>query len=70
MNRTLLEKVCHTPGIPGYEDDIQDLILEILEGSCDEVWRDRVGNVIGLKRATNPPEGQRSAPRRSGGARR
>ncbi len=59
MNRTLLEKVCHTPGIPGYEDDVQDVIQTILEGSCDEVWRDRVGNVIGLKRATNPPEGQR-----------
>ncbi len=59
MNHELLEKVCHTPGIPGYEDEIQEIIQEILEGSCDEVWRDRVGNVIGLKRATNPPEGRR-----------
>jgi len=55
MNRELLEKVCHTPGIPGYEDDVQDVIQEFMEGVCDEVSRDRVGNVIGLKRAANPP---------------
>ena len=59
MNRELLETVCHTPGVPGYEDDIQDVIQKRLDGSCDEVWRDRVGNVIGLKRATAPPEGSR-----------
>ena len=23
MNRELLSRVCHTPGIPGYEDDIE-----------------------------------------------
>ena len=55
MNRELLEKVCNTPGIPGYEDAIQEVAQEFLDGVCDEVSRDRVGNVIGLKRATHPP---------------
>jgi putative aminopeptidase FrvX len=55
MDRELLEKVCHTPGIPGYEDAIQDVVQEILADTCDEVSRDRMGNVIGLKRATTPP---------------
>ncbi|MCZ6679592.1 MAG: M42 family peptidase [Candidatus Poribacteria bacterium] len=55
MNRELLEKVCNTPGIPGYEDAIQDVAREFLDGVCDEVSRDRVGNVIGIKRSTNPP---------------
>ena len=55
MDIELLEKVCHTPGIPGYEDVIQDVIQGILDDLCDEVYRDRMGNVIGLKRATRPP---------------
>ena len=58
MNRELLEKVCHTPGIPGYEDAIQDVVQGFLDGVCDEVSRDRVGNVIGLKRADLPPDGE------------
>ncbi|MBT4140385.1 MAG: M42 family peptidase [Candidatus Latescibacteria bacterium] len=55
MNRDLLEAVCKTPGIPGYEDEIQDVVQAYLNPICDEVSRDRVGNVIGLKRATHPP---------------
>jgi putative aminopeptidase FrvX len=55
MNRELLEMVCHTPGIPGYEDAIQDVVQEILTERCDEISRDRMGNVIGMKRATDPP---------------
>lgn len=55
MNRELLEKVSNTPGIPGYEDAIQEVAQEFLESVCDEVSKDRVGNVIGIKRATNPP---------------
>ncbi len=60
MNNQLLEQVCHTPGIPGYEEAIQEVVKGILSDSCDEVSCDRMGNVIGLKRATNPPvEGDR-----------
>ncbi len=55
MDRELLEKVCHTPGIPGYEDAIQDVVQEILADVCNEVSCDRMGNVIGLKRGTTPP---------------
>jgi tetrahedral aminopeptidase len=59
MNRELLEQVCHTPGIPGYEDAIQDVVQGILAKSCDEISRDRMGNVIGLKRATQQASGDR-----------
>ena len=58
MNRTLLERVCNTPGIPGFEDAIQKVVRETLGPACDDVRRDRMGNVIGLRRATNPPEGE------------
>jgi endoglucanase len=54
MDQALLERVCNTPGIPGFEDGIQDAVAEVLAACCDEVSRDRVGNVIGLKRAEKP----------------
>ena len=54
MNRELLEKVCNAPGIPGHEDAVQDLAKSVLEDSCDEVSQDRIGNVIGLRRAAGP----------------
>ena len=44
------------PSIPGYVDNSQDVIQERLEVIGDEIWRDRVGKVIGLKRATVSPQ--------------
>ena len=57
MDAALLERVVNTPGIPGFEDPIQDVVAEILRPHCDEVRRDRMGNVIGLRRAAEPPGG-------------
>ena len=55
MDQELLARICNTPGVPGYEDAAQDVAMEILGACCDEVSRDRLGNVIALKRATRPP---------------
>ncbi len=52
----LLETLCTIPGASGFEDDVQRFVMTELEGVCDKVWRDRGGNVIGLKRATNGNE--------------
>jgi putative aminopeptidase FrvX len=60
MNRRLLKLVCNTPGIPGFEDPVQEVVEETLRPRCNEVRRDRMGNVIGLKKATKPPKGERS----------
>ncbi len=57
MDRQLLERVCNTPGVPGYEDAAQDVVAESLASSCDDVSRDRMGNVIGLKKAAQVPDG-------------
>jgi len=57
MDAALLERVVNTPGIPGFEDAIQDVVAEILRPHCDEVRRDTMGNVIGLRRAAEPPGG-------------
>jgi len=55
MDMELLERVCNAPGVPGYEDEAQAVVMETLRESCDEVRHDRLGNVIGLKKATRPP---------------
>lgn len=54
MNQSLLERICNTPGVPGYEDEAQEVVAELLRPHCDEIRRDRLGNVIALRRATRP----------------
>lgn len=48
---SLLQRICDTPGVSGFEDPIQTLVMEELRTIADEVWRDRMGNVIAVKRA-------------------
>jgi len=55
MDVELLQRVCNAPGVPGYEDEAQAVVMETLRKSCNEVRRDRLGNVIGIKKATRPP---------------
>jgi len=55
MDQGLLERVCNAPGVPGYEDEAQAVVMETLRASCGEVRQDRLGNVIGLRKATRPP---------------
>ena len=52
----LLKKLCETPGIAGYEERIQKVIKGELEEVTDEVKVDRLGNVIGIKKANRVPE--------------
>jgi endoglucanase len=52
----LLETLCTIPGVSGFEDEVQRFVMAELEGVCDKVWRDRAGNVIGLKRAATGNE--------------
>lgn len=56
MDLELLGRVSNAYGVPGFEDDIQALAQEVLGKCCDETSRDRLGNVIGLKRASVTPE--------------
>ncbi len=57
MNFELLQQVCNTPGVSGFEDPAQKVVSEALSPCCDDVRGDRMGNVIGLKKATKPPAG-------------
>jgi tetrahedral aminopeptidase len=56
MRTDLLESVCNAPGVPGYEDVVQGIVIKELKESCDSVHRDHIGNVIGIKKATNAPD--------------
>jgi endoglucanase len=53
----LLKTLSDTPGISGFEERVQEIVRAELAPACDEVWEDRLGNVIGLKRASGPPAG-------------
>ncbi len=55
MNHELLKSVGNAPGVSGFEDGVQAVAMDVLRGCCDEVRRDRMGNVIGLRKATRPP---------------
>ncbi len=50
LNIDLLNRICTTPGAPGFEKRIRDLILRELEGLADEVETDNMGNVYAIKR--------------------
>lgn len=46
----LLEKICQTPGAPGYEKEIRNLILNEIQGLVDEVELDNMGNIYAIKK--------------------
>ena len=46
----LLKQICETPGAPGFEMRIRDLILENVKPLVDEVSIDSMGNVVAIKK--------------------
>ncbi len=46
-----MRAICDAPGVSGFEDAVRDVVTQLLEPYVDEIWRDRMGNVIALKRA-------------------
>ncbi|MGV3630068.1 MAG: M42 family metallopeptidase [Bacteroidota bacterium] len=52
FNSELLAEICKTPGAPGFEQRVRELVLRELEGITDEVQVDNMGNVYAIKRGT------------------
>ena len=50
INVELLSRICHTPGAPGYEQRIRDLIISEVSQYADEVTIDPMGSIHALKR--------------------
>ncbi len=50
INVNLLRKICETPGAPGFEQKVRELVLREVKPLVDEVRVDAMGNVIAIKR--------------------
>jgi endoglucanase len=50
MNLALLEEICQTPGAPGSEDRIREVVIRELEPLVDDITVDNMGNVIARRK--------------------
>jgi len=50
INVALLQSICETPGAPGFEQRIRELVLREVRPLVDELEVDPMGNVIALRR--------------------
>ena len=47
----LLEKLCNTVGVSGYENETRELIRGIVTPFVDEVYTDPLGNLVAVRHA-------------------
>jgi endoglucanase len=59
LNIDLLSRICETPGAPGYEKRIRDMVIAEVKPLVDEVEVDNLGNVYAIKRAKHNPENKK-----------
>ncbi len=52
INTDLLNEICTTPGAPGFEQKVRELVLREVKDLVDEVEVDNMGNVYAIKRGT------------------
>lgn len=50
INTDLLKTICTTPGAPGFEQKVRELVLNEIKELADEVEIDNMGNVYAIKR--------------------
>jgi len=50
INTSLLSEICTTPGAPGFEQKIRELVIKEVTPLVDEVQLDNMGNVYAIKR--------------------
>lgn len=54
LDLDLLKRLCETPGVPGQEDRVRDLILDEVRDLVDEVTVDPMGSLLCRKAGTDP----------------
>ena len=52
LNIPLLKEICETPGAPGFEQKIREVVLREITPLVDEVSLDNMGNVIAIKKGS------------------
>lgn len=50
LNLGLFKNICETPGAPGHEDRIREVVIREIKGLADEVHIDKMGNVTAIRR--------------------
>ena len=50
INTSLLKTICETPGAPGFEYRIRNLVMKTIADYVDEMTVDPMGNLIAIKR--------------------
>jgi putative aminopeptidase FrvX len=50
MNLNLLAAICKTPGAPGFEQKVRELVIKEVTPLVDEIQVDNMGNVYAIKR--------------------
>lgn len=48
----LLKRLADAFGIPGYEEEVRSIIIDELKPYADELWVDRLGNVVAVKKGS------------------
>lgn len=59
FNTPLLKILCETPGAPGFEKEIRNVIIEEIRNYSDSLTIDNMGNIIFFKKGENNPQGKR-----------
>lgn len=59
LNIALLKTLCETPGAPGFEKKVRDLVIEQMSTLADELTVDNLGNVSVLIKGVRNPEGKK-----------
>lgn len=50
FNSKLLAEICKTPGAPGFEQRVRELVIRELKGLVDDIQLDNMGNVYAIKK--------------------
>lgn len=52
----LLERLCNADGVSGNDDAVKKIIIDQIKPYCDELFIDRVGNIIAHKKGLKTPK--------------
>ena len=50
LDEKMLAQLCLLPGVSGDEGAVRDFLIKELEGHCDELTVDALGNLIAFKK--------------------
>ena len=56
--KAILKQLAEAAGVSGYEHAVRDLVIEVFQARADSVRVDTLGNVLALKRGTEPAPGR------------